>query len=94
MVESIYMPSVEVLSFYDKCEIRLFKYNRQWGYSVSIDTYSEGWGFGSFLKFCDPYLSRQLAIGAAVRRIRVKITDSRDCNVLKSLNVLLQPTLL
>ena len=68
-------------------EIRLFTLNGQWGFSMDIDGGNEGWGYLSFLKFCEPYPTREDALRGAVRYIeesfaRAHVKDSHSKAVL------------
>lgn len=47
-------------------EIRMFTLNGLWGFSMSIDGGDLGFGYSSFLKFCEPYPTREDAIDGAI----------------------------
>lgn len=54
--------------------IELFTFNDRWGFSLSVQCAERMYCYGNFLKFCDPYPTRQAALEAAVARI---IEDSK-----------------
>ena len=90
------MQTVDTLNFHDKCKLTLFKFNNKWGCAQSIELANQGWGFGCYPKFCDPYDSKEMAIYAAVTTIKkrvIEIGDKRNSDLLKALEKLLQPTL-
>lgn len=70
-IEETLKPPVD-LGFLNKIE--LFRFNGQWGYCLTLHVKEVSVGYGAFLKFCDPYPTRQAAIEAAARDIihRVK----------------------
>lgn len=57
-------------------EIRLFTLNGQWGFSMCIDGGDLAFGYSSFLKFCDPYPTREDAIEGAIRYIEQRFAEA------------------
>lgn len=68
-------PIVEVLEWrsktrkHDYARINLFIFNEKWGYCLNVAERGSGRHYGPFLKFCDPYPSRQDAVLAAAREV-------------------------
>lgn len=63
---------IETLIFEDKRspqKIRLFTYNDQYGYCLSIRLKGQWSFYGPFLGFSDPYPTRRLALDAASLKI-------------------------
>lgn len=57
-------------------EIELFTLNGQWGFSLRIDGGDIGFGYSSFLKFCEPYPTREAAIDGAIRYIEQRFAET------------------
>ncbi len=49
--------------------IKLFSFNDFWGYCLTVNCKTLCWAYGPFLKFCDPYQTRCMALDAAVSAI-------------------------
>ena len=67
-----HIPATEILCAPDRVTtIELFQFNGRWGFSLRIADYggNGGMGYGSFLKFCDPYPDRDTALTAAVQYV-------------------------
>lgn len=66
------IPSVEVFTPPDGVarwpgnKIEIFTFNRLWGFSMSVYSGARGHCHGSFLKFCEPYPTRNKALQAAI----------------------------
>lgn len=79
------LPLTETLGF-EHSEIRLFQYNGQWGYCLSLNLKKSSTSYSAFLKFCDPHETRYSALEAAVAKIEQEIgrlTDSSDHSDIK-----------
>ena len=75
------LPTKETLQFdtgsRHPTETRLFRFNGQWGYCLSLHVGNWSTSYGAFLKFCDPYPTREAAIHAAARDIIRRIKGKK-----------------
>lgn len=82
-LDSVYIESVPASETFEVTlgpqpnRIELFRLNGQWGFSMTIDGGDVGFGYSSFLKFCDPYPTRGDAIDGAIRYIEKRFTENR-----------------
>lgn len=82
-LDSVYTESVPASETFEVSlgpqpnRIELFTLNGQWGFSMTIDGGDLGFGYSSFLKFCDPYPTREDAIDAAIRFIEKRFSEAR-----------------
>ena len=66
------IPIVETYEFTEgqkRSKINLFTFNKQWGFCMDINYSSGGFVYGPFLKFCDPYPTKRLALRAAAKKL-------------------------
>lgn len=47
-------------------DVGLFFFNGQWGFCLNVQFSGGGFGYGPFLKFCDPYPTRMAALHGAL----------------------------
>ena len=60
-------------------KISLFMFNEQWGFCMDINYSNGGYGYGPFLKFCDPYPTKRLALQAAAKYVADSIDARTEC---------------
>ena len=66
------IPITEVLKAEDgarRNQIQLFEFNDKWGFCLCINGRKRGVIYGAFLKFCNPYPTRDEALRAALERV-------------------------
>ena len=67
------IPDSEVWTFEKdrvRCKVRLFVFNGRWGYSLDYTDTRQGFGYGNFLKFCDPHPTRIDASADVPKRLQ------------------------
>lgn len=69
--------------------IELFTFNGRWGFSLSVTSSERNFCYGNFLKFCDPYPTKQAALEAAVAKVIESAKGDRP--VIAWAQALLQP---
>jgi hypothetical protein len=52
-----------------RCLVRLFTFNGRWGFSLVYTGARQGFGYGNFLKFCQPHPARVDALAAAAAEL-------------------------
>lgn len=71
--------------------IELFEFNGRWGYCLDLSLANGTHTYGAFLKFCDPYPTRQAALEAAVADIHRRADRERDKKIIGWATSLLAP---
>lgn len=78
------IPPVEVFTPPDEVarrpgnKIEIFEFNELWGFSIMALTIKESCGYGSFLKFCKPYRTRDAATLAAIEKFSRYAKHEKD----------------